>query len=169
MMVSPITSSTTTVVVLGDWPGLAGAGDAIDQLLANAAADLADAAGRNRDHDAAELADEVPIARVRRHLLIEEEAGEEVDRRRQRDAGGEAHCRRRHRAEPVVGRDRAEAAEGGDENAHHPRAEEAGPAMIEIVIEAGVEMLEDLAEHQRHHQEYEPEGADGQKDSERIQ
>ncbi len=41
--------------------------------------------------------------------------------------------------------------------------------MIEIVIEAGVEMLEDLAEHQRHHQQYEPEGADNQKHRERVQ
>ena len=72
-------------------------------------------------------------------------------------------------AEAVVRGDRAEPAEGRDEDADHARAEEPGAAVIEVVVEGAVEMLQHPAEEQRDHQEQEADGGNRQKDREGVQ
>ena len=151
MTVSPTTSSTTTEVFSAIASRLTPAGDLVDQLLADPAPHLTDAAGGDRDNDAADLPDEILRPALGGRLLAKEEPGEEIDRRRQDHAAEGADARRRERPESVLRRDGAEAAERGDEDAEHARAEEARPAVIEVVVEAAVEMLEDLAEEQRDH------------------
>ena len=71
--------------------------------------------------------------------------------------------------DPVVRRDGAETAERRDEHADHARAEESRPPMIEVVVEAAVEMLEDPAEEQREHQEEKPHRGYREEDRERVQ
>ena len=73
------------------------------------------------------------------------------------------------RPQSVVGCDGAKAAERGDEDAEHSRAEEARPPVIEVVVEAAVEMLEDLAKEQRNHQKEETDRGNREKDGERVQ
>ena len=51
----------------------------------------------------------------------------------------------------------------------HARAEEPRAPVIEVVVEGAVEMLEDLAEEQRDHQEQEADRGNRQKDGERVQ
>ena len=82
--------------------------------------------------------------------------------------------------EPDAGRrQRAEARSGSRSRRTPPnavmktlitrRAEESRAAVIEIVVEAAVEVLEDPAEEQRDHQEQEAHGGNREKDRERVQ
>ena len=93
--------------VLGNRLRLAPAGDLVDELFADLAPHLADAAGGNRDHDAADLPDEILRPALGGRLLAVEEPREEIDRRGQDDAAERADAGRRQRAEAVVGGDGA--------------------------------------------------------------
>ena len=64
MTVSPSTSSTMTEVFSANRLRLASAGNLVDQLLADPAPHLADAAGGNRDDDAPDLPDEIAARRL---------------------------------------------------------------------------------------------------------
>ncbi len=72
--------------VLGNRLRLTAPGNLVDELLADLAPHLTDAAGGNRDDDAPDLPDEVLRPALGGRLLAEEEPREEVDRRRQERA-----------------------------------------------------------------------------------
>ena len=111
-------------------------------------------------------ADHLLDAHVARRLLRVQEAGERPDQPREEQPAEEADARGAQHAEPVVRADGAETAERGDEDAEDARAEEAGPAVREIVIGAEVEVLEQLAEEQGHEEKDESDRGEGEEDRE---
>ena len=100
--------------VLGDGGAVARLRDLVDQLLADPAAHLADAALRDRHDDPAGLPDQIGGADVGGGLLAVQERGDRVDRAAEHDAAGEAGDRRGGRREAVVDGDGAGAAERGE-------------------------------------------------------
>ncbi len=155
--------------MLRDGAAVLRARDLVHELLAQPHAHLPDAAGGDADDHAGRLTEQILRSDLRARLLRVEKPGERIDRAGEHGAGRDADPRRRQRRQAVVGRNRARAAERGDEDAHDAAAEESRPSVIELVIESAVEVLEDFSEEERKDQEQEPDGSDGKDDGERAE
>jgi hypothetical protein len=155
--------------VLGNRLRLSATGNLVDEFFANRAPYLPDAAGGNGHDDAPHLADEILGPALGGRLLAEEKSRKEIHRCGQEEPadGAKAGCWQRSQA--LVRRDGAESAKRGDEDADDAGAEESGTAMIEIVVEATVEVLEYFAKKQRNYQKEETDRGNREKDGERAQ
>src|SRR5215207_3670977 len=115
MTESPVNSSMSTRAPLFS-SAPPRARDLLDALLADAAANLADAARGDGHHHLRRAADELRPADRTGRLLREEEAREECDGPAEDEPAGEAEQRARHHAQPRADADGAEPAEGREED-----------------------------------------------------
>jgi hypothetical protein len=103
--------------------------------------------------------------KARGGLLAIEKTCEEVNHRGKADATAKTDGGSAERGESVMHADCAETSERGDKHAENTRAQETGPAVVDIVVEVA-EMLKDLAEHERDKKKGKAEGGDSEKDTE---